>query len=167
MEISREFVQEYGSEHILVPGTAQVGEALQAFRDRGGKWWWLLVVELSGSYATCSFGSLLPYLAGETPHIVHNIGDCAICSGMDPMFWRDSEALLERVLGAQASISRCCSDLPLRTLPVIDIRRKDMDNQEVWGPWSGSNVRGYIEDGAFLGVYVERMRDSMDGMPKF
>jgi hypothetical protein len=48
-------------------------------------WWWLLTTEIEGAYYVCLFGSLLPYLTGRTAHIVHNIGDCAVCSGMDPL----------------------------------------------------------------------------------
>ena len=168
MQFDREFVQNYGSEHIFVPGATPVGGVLRTYQERAGQWWWLLVADLQGSYATCSFGSLLPYLAGETAHIVHNIGDCAICSGMDPVLWNDTGTLLERVLMDKAATSRVVSDLPLRELPVIDIQnKKDMDDREYWEPWFASQVRGYTENGVFLGVYVERMRGEEGGMPDF
>ena len=167
MQIDRESLDREACEHIFVSGGTAVGNVLQAYKARAGQWWWLLVVELDGYYATCSFGSLLPYLAGKTSHIVHNIGDCAVCSGMNPLLWSDTETLVGQVLNNKAITSRLVSELPLKELPVIDLGRVDMDNREYWGPWFASSARGYTENGAFLGVVVDRMRGELDDIPEF
>ena len=63
------------SSRLLMPPEANVEEVLRAYLKHKGQWWWLLVSEIEGTYRVCSFGSLLPYLTGRTPHIVHNIGE--------------------------------------------------------------------------------------------
>jgi len=85
-------------EYLHFPSSASVGDVLQAYVDRNAQWWWLLTTEIAGEHYVCSFGSLLPYLTGRTPHIVHNIGDCAVCSGIGPRLWRGTGALVEEAL---------------------------------------------------------------------
>ncbi len=52
-------------DYLHFPGSATVGEVLQAYVEREGQWWWLLIAETEGEFSVCSFGSLLPYLTGR------------------------------------------------------------------------------------------------------
>ena len=155
-------------DYLHVSGSATVEQVLRACMDRQAQWWWLLITEVEGEYYVCSLGSLLPYLTGRTPHIVHSIGDCAVCSGMDPLLWRDTGALVEEVLADVAARSRLVSDLPMAKLPVIEA--KNLESQvEFWLARQGLRAGGVTEDGVLCGVYVlQTLGDPAgSGLPDF
>ena len=140
---------------LHVPATATVGQVLRTFLDRQGQWWWLLTTEVKGQHYICSFGSLLPYLTGRTPHIVHSIGRCPVCGGMDPVLWRETGALVEETLADAATCSRLVADLPMAELPVVE---------------AGTEVHpgtGVTENGVLCGVDIVQMKGDLGGMPAF
>ncbi len=153
-------------DYIQVAANATIGQALRCYVEREGQWWWLLITEVDGEYRVCSFGSLLPYLTGHTSHIVHKIGDCAICSGMDPVLWRDTGPLVEEALPDEAICSRLVGDLPMASLPIIDAKAaKELPvglRHMTFGP-----VVAMVEDGAVTAVEVEVMRGDPGGLPNF
>jgi hypothetical protein len=154
-------------EYLHFPGTATIGEVLQAYRDRKAKWDWLLIVETSGQFSVCSFGSLLPYLTGRTEHIVHNIGDCVICHSMDPVLWKDTDRLVREALADRAIRSRCVADLPMAELKVVEAQREGESRSEWYRRRSFSRVAGVTKDGVLIGVDVQRYRGDGGGMPDF
>jgi len=141
-------------DYLHVSGSATVEQVLRACIDRQAQWWWLLITEVEGEYYVCSLGSLLPYLTGRTPHIVHSIGDCAVCSGMDPLLWRDTGALVEEALADVAACSRLVSDLPMARLPVIEAKELEEPQIGLWLARQGLRAGGVIEDGVLCGVHV-------------
>lgn len=143
------------------PGSATIKVVLRTYLDRDGQWWWLLTTEREGKYYVCSFGSLLPYLTGRTPHIVHKIGHCPICSGMDPLLWQDTDALVQEALADRVICERIVANLPMAELPTVDAR--DMDESM----FLLGHVWGVIEDGTISGVYVAQMMGDLGGMPSF
>jgi hypothetical protein len=147
MPISKDFLH--------VPASATVGEVLRTFLDRQGQWWWLLTTKIKGQYYICSFGSMLPYLTGRTSHIVHRIGDCPVCLGMDPILWRETGALVEEALADAATCSRLVSDLPMAELPVVEA------GTEAYG------VTGVTENGLLCGVNIPQVKGDLSGMPAF
>ena len=161
MPISKNYVQ--------FPGSATVGEVLQAFLDRNADWWWLLTTEdeKEGKHYVCSFGSLLPYLTGRTPHIVHNIGDCPICSGIDPLLWSDTGTLVEEALADGAICSRLVSDLPMAELPIIDTSTIDDPQARPWPMAGPGRVWGVTENGVLCGMYIIQVKGDLGGMPAF
>jgi hypothetical protein len=140
---------------------ATMEEVLRTYLDREAKWFWLLTTERDGRYYVCSFGSLLPYLTGRTPHIVHNIGDCPICCSMDPVLWQDTDVLVEEALQDKAICGRRVADLPM-----AELRTMDAKEYEETGIAFGSVV-GLIDDGVLCGLYIERMRGDVGGVPAF
>jgi len=141
-----------------------VGDAVREYADRGGGWWWLLVTQVGGQYRVCSYGSLLPYLTGCTLHIVHNAGDCAICSGMDPLLWQQTDALVDEVMTNEDIRARRLSELPTADLPILV--GDDADKEPLDGAGSLGNAFGITFGGKLEGVYVERTK-SLDGVPAF
>ncbi len=157
----------FASPYLHFPGQATVGEALRAYHHQGGQWWWLLTTAREGRFYVCSFGSLLPYLTGRTGHIVHNIGDCVICCGIDPLLWRDTGALLAEALADEAVCARPLADLPLADLPVVAIETvAESAPRHRWFLYTG-RVCGLTENGALRGVHVDVMRDLDGGRPDF
>lgn len=154
-------------EYLHFPGTATIGEVLQAYRDRKAKWDWLLVAETDGRFSVCSFGSLLPYLTGRTEHIVHKIGDCVICCSMDPVLWKDTDKLVREALADAQLRSRRVADLPMAELRTVEARREG----ESSGAWrrrrSFSRVAGVTENGVLIGVDVQQYRGDSGGLPSF
>jgi hypothetical protein len=140
---------------LHVPASATVGQVLRTYLDRQGQWWWLLTTEMDGQYYVCSFGSLLPYLTGRTSHIVHRMGHCPICGGMDPMMWQDTGALVEEAVADVAARSRLVSDLPMAELPVVEA------GTETYG------ATGVMENGVLCGVDIPQMKGGLGGMPAF
>jgi hypothetical protein len=153
-------------EYLHLSGSATMEEVLRAYLEREAKWFWLLTTERDGEYYVCSFGSLLPYLTGRTPHIVHNIGDCPICSGMDPLLWQDTDALVEEAMADKAIRARRVAELPMAELPLADVTAVPESERQVWLFRHASQVCGVIEDGLLVAMYVERMRD-VGGIPQF
>lgn len=150
--------------HVFLPSDGTVGDAVRAYVDRGGGAWWLLVTQVGGQYRVCSYGSLLPYLTGRTPHIVHNLGDCAICSGMDPLLWQETDSLVDEVVVNERICSRRLSELPMADLPILvgdDAGKETPDRAWTPGPAFGITFGGELE-----GVYVERTK-GLDAMPVF
>jgi hypothetical protein len=154
-------------DYLQFPGSTAVAEALRAYADRQGQWWWLLVAESEGQFSVCSFGSLLPYLTGRTDHIVHSIGDCVVCGGMAPMLWRDTGALLEEALADEANGSRALAHLPMAKLPTIEASEMDERARNVWMLRQRLRVCGVTEDGLLRGVDIMQMLGIPGGMPEF
>jgi hypothetical protein len=153
--------------YLHVPGSATIGQVLQAYRNRRAEWNWLLVAETEGQFSVCSFGSLLPYLTGRTEHIVHNIGDCTICCSIDPMLWKDTGRLVREALADRAIRSRRVADLPMAELRVVEARREDESPSDWYRRRSFGRAVGVAEDGALIGVDVQRYRGDSGGLPAF
>jgi hypothetical protein len=158
MPITKDFIQTRGS--------ATIAEILQIFADRDGQWWWLLVAEVAGEYYVCSFGSLLPYLAGKTPHIVHQIGECALCTGMDPIFWTETNLLLKSVMADQQMGRQQVSDLPLAELPVIDNPSEEADIVNIM-TMRKAHACGVRTEGVLKGVYIYQVKGNLGEAPQF
>lgn len=140
-------------DYVHVPGSATIGQVLRTFVEREGQWWWLLIAESDSNSSACSFGSLLPYLSGRTPEIVRNIGDCAICSGLDPLFWGDTGALVQEVLADEAACARLVSGLPLQRLPIVQAEEIRGPYAKPWPPGADGRAWGLMESDIFRGVY--------------
>jgi hypothetical protein len=154
-------------DYMHFPGSSTIGQVLQAYRDRKAEWSWLLVAETEGQFSVCSFGSLLPYLTGRTEHIVHNIGDCAICCSMDPVLWKDTGRLVSEALADAEIRSRRVADLPMAELQVVEAHRKDESSSEWYRRRSFSRVAGVAENGVLIAVDVQRYRGDSGGLPRF
>ena len=154
-------------DYLEFPGSATIGQVLGAYIDRQAQWWWLLITEIEGEHKVCSFGSLLPYLTGRTPHIVHSIGDCPICCAMDPLLWSDTGTLVAEVLTDEAACSRRVSDLPMVDLPVIEAKTMEGTRIEFWLMEQGLRACGVTEDGTLSGVYILQYRGVPGGLPDF
>lgn len=165
MPLSTETIEKLSSPHILLPSDATVGDAVRAYVHRKGQWWWVLVVQDGEQYGICSYGSLLPYLTGRTPHIVHNIGDCAICSAMDSLLWQQTDALVDEVMTNEGLRARRLSELPMALLRTIATEKMDEDRKFMTLGCLGPVV-GLTLDGELAGVHVERTRD-LGGIPAF
>jgi len=153
-------------DYLHFPGSVTIEEVLQAYLDRDGQWWWLLVTEREGENYICSFGSLLPYLTGRTPHIVHSIGDCAICSSMDPLLWSDTGVLVEEALADEGICRRLVSSLPMAELPVVDVQSMEESQIEIRLVIAG-NVCGVMKNGVLCGVHILQMKGDLGGLPDF
>ncbi|MFZ5917148.1 MAG: hypothetical protein ACOYZ7_09460 [Chloroflexota bacterium] len=149
------------------PGSATVREALGVYLQRNAQAWWLLIAEKESEHAVCSFGSLLPYLTGRTPHIVHNIGQCAICSGMDPLLWQETGALAREALADETICRRRVGDLPLAALPVVDGER--IDEHEIVRTMAMNRALacGVKKNGDWYGVFRFQMKGDLGGPPSF
>ena len=154
-------------DYLHFSGTATMEEDLRAYVDREAKWFWLLTTERDGQCYVCSFGSLLPYVTGRTPHIVHNIGDCPICSSMDPQLWQDTDALVEEALADAAICQRRVADLPMADLPVVDVSDVQESERDMWLFRHADRVCGVLEDGVLTAMYEVRMRGDVGEMPSF
>jgi len=156
-------------DHLHFPGSATIDQVLRAYLDHGAQWWWFLTTEREGQYFVCTFGSLLPYLTGRTPHVVHNIGDCPICSAMDPLLWQQTSGLVEEALADKAVCARRVADLPMAELPVVDVRdtkREDFYSW-LWKQGKGTRVYGVMEQGVLRGVHFEQELSLLGGLPDF
>ena len=144
-------------QHFLVfPPSATVGGVLRTYRERGCQWWWFLITQVDGQYRVCSFGSLLPYLTDRTPHIVHAIGGCPICSGVDPLLWTGTGALVEEALADPAICARIVGELPLAELPVREAETMELDpsDPEFWRWRYWGSTYGVTENGVLTGVSI-------------
>jgi len=155
------------TDYLHFPPDATMEQVLRTYLDREAKWFWLLTTEREGQHCVCSFGSLLPYLTGRTPHIVHNIGDCPICCSMDPVLWQDTDVLVEEALAHADIRKRRVADLPMVELPVVDVTDVVESELPVWLFRHAAPVCGVIEDGVLTAMYVERMRGDVGGVPNF
>ena len=165
MPLSTEMTERLSTKYVFLPADATVGDAMRAYILRKGLWWWVLVVQDGDQYGICSYGSLLPYLTGRTPHIVHNVGDCATCSGMDPLLWRETDSLIDEVMANEDSCARRLSELPMSLLRTMATEEMDEDRVFMTLGRLGPAV-GLTLGGALAGVHVERMRD-LGGIPAF
>jgi hypothetical protein len=154
-------------DYLQFPASATIGEILRAYVERQAQWWWLLIRETAGQYSVCSFGSLLPYLTGRTEHIVHNIGDCAICCGIDPMLWQDTSALVEEALADTAICSRLLADLPIADLPTIEAGGMDESARGAWLVMNRLRACGVTENGMLCGVEILQYMGVPGGLPDF
>ena len=155
------------ADYLQFPGSATVGEVLRAYVDRECEWWWLLIAETEGGYKVCSFGSLLPYLTGRTPHSVHSIGECPVCTGLDPLLWRATGTLVEEALGNTAACSRLVSDLPMAQLPAIDDNSADEARIGFWLMGQRLRACAVTEKGVVCGVYVMQYMGVPGALPEF
>lgn len=155
------------NDYLYFPGSATIGQVLQAYRERRAEWNWLLVAESGGQFSVCSFGSLLPYLTGCTEHIVHNIGDCAICCSMDAMLWKDTGRLVREALADKAVRARLVADLPMAELRVVEAKREDESPSDWYRRRSFGRAVGVTENGILIGVDVQRYRGDRGGLPDF
>jgi hypothetical protein len=147
-------------DYLHFPGSATVGEVLRSYVDREAQWWWLLVAETDGQFSVCSFGSLLPYLTRRTQHIVHNIGDCAICCGMDPLLWQETGTLVQEALADEAIRARRVADLPMAELAAVEALGDDAPFFDRW-------PAAVIKDGLLVGVYIVQVKGDLGGLPDF
>ena len=149
---------------VYAPPGVTVGDVLSAYVMRGAHWWWLLVVQSGTETAMCTFGSLLPYLLGLTPHIVHTAGACPICETLDRVLWRDTERLIAQALADPRIRSRLVDTLPMKPIPVADIEQLDKPDFFTWllGERKGM-IYGVREVGVFVGVMIEHTR-TMGGL---
>jgi hypothetical protein len=154
-------------DYLHFAGHATIAQVLRIYAERQAQWWWLLVAEIEGAHYVCSFGSLLPYLTGRTAHIVHNIGDCAICSSMDPLLWKQTGALVEQALADDAACARLVSSLPMAELLTVETSELAGARVGSWALRQGKRVCGLLRDGALSGMYVARTRGEPSGMPGF
>jgi hypothetical protein len=157
-------------DYIYAPAGMMVGAALRAYLERGAQWWWLLITRVNGAYRAGTFGSLLPYLAGKTDHIVHTIGDCVICSGLDPLLWTDTDELVDAVLADPAVRARQISDLPLLVLEPVDLATvlpymipEGASFDELW---QGPRLTLAVENGRLVSVDIVQTKD-LGGVPAY
>jgi hypothetical protein len=148
-------------------GSATMEEVLRTYVDRQCQWWWLLTTEREGEFYVCSFGSLLPYLTGRTPHIVHSIGDCPVCSGMDLLLWSNTDALVEEALADVATCSRSVSDLPMAELPIVEDEEMEGSDIGFWLMRQGLRACGVTNNGVLCGVYILQVMGDLGGLPDF
>ena len=130
---------------LTFTGRASVEEVLKAYLDREASYWWLLIVETAEKTTVCPFGSLLPY---RTDHIVHNIGDCAICSGIDALLWQDTGPLVAEALADQNTGHLLLSELPMAEIPTTAVTLT-------------------YEDGKLIGMDYPQMKGDIDGIPNY
>lgn len=152
---------------LLLPDSATVGQALRACEERrlGGSW--LLVTEAGSAHRVCSLGSLLLYLTGRTPHIVHRLGDCAICSGVFAQVRSQTAALLQEAQADPAICSRLLAELPMAELPDVEVGNLAEDEIHHFltkSPWRTCAV---TQNGRFLGVYIRDQVMAPGGLPDF
>ena len=147
-------------DYIFVPAEATVTEALCAYLDRDANWWWYLITRKEDAFTICSFGSLLPYLTGKTPHIVHMPDDCPICSGLDTIFWTDTAQQVEAALADPEVRTRRVGDLPMAPLYTITIEEYDEHQAPVslWSQGLPSNPYGIVDGERLVHVNYEQMR---------
>lgn len=136
------------NDFLNFPTSATVGEVLEAYVDRQANYWWLLISGKADEYFVCSFGSLLPYLTGRTDHIVHDIGHCTICSGMDTLLWQDTGLLVEEALADKGICGRLLAELPMAALRT-------------------TAVTLYHKDGRITGIDYPQMKGDLGGPPSF
>jgi hypothetical protein len=154
-------------DHVHVPGSATVGQVLRTFVEREGQWWWPLIAESKGEFSACYFGSLLPLLTGQSPQILHNIGECAICSGSDPLYWEETGALVHDALADEASCARQVSELPLPRLPIVKAEEIRGPQAKPWPPGANGRAWGLMESGILRGVTVVQTEPIWGFCPTF
>jgi len=158
MTLSQDFINK--------PGRATIEEVLRGYLDQDADWWWMLVAETEGEFLICTFGSLLPYLVGKTPHIVHSIGDCALCTAMEPLFWTETGRLVEKVLADQKVSSRLVSELPMAELPVVDDPQQEFEIMQTMMMQKASAC-GVRTGGVLSGVYILQTKGDLSEPPQF
>ena len=172
MIINQEYLDEYGGDYVFFPGSAALGEVLRAYQEKDGQYWWLLVSKRASGYVVCSFGSLLPYVTGRTTHIIHNIGDCVICSAMDPLLWSETGDLVGEALKDEVLCARLVSELPMAEMALVEAAGESIEWADFHTLWvqagKGRRAAAVALNGVFSGVYVERMlKLDLDGLPDF
>jgi hypothetical protein len=155
-------------DYLCFPGSTTVGKVLRTYVRRQCDWWWVLIADAEGEHTICSFGSLLPYLTGRTPHIVHSVGHCPVCSGLDPLLWRDTGTLVQKALRSWRTRIRRISDLPMAPLPVAELKATQGPDFHLWLVEQGTNIYGVAESGVLCGVNIpQTMGGLMGGPPDF
>lgn len=139
-------------DYLYFPASTTVGQALQACQAQDVPGPSLLVTQVEGAYRICSLGSLLPYLTGRTPHIVHGHGDCPICSGLIPPQWQDTAALLAEAFADADACSRLLPDLPLAGIPRIEATRLAEEGIAAQLAGLGFRACAVTQDGVLCGV---------------
>lgn len=154
-------------DYLYFPASTTVGQALQACQQRNVPGSSLLVTQVEGAYRICSLGSLLPYLTGRTPHIIHRHGDCPICSGLIPLQWQDTAALLKEALADANTCSRLLPDLPLAGIPHIEATRLAEEGIAAKLAGLGFRACAVTENGVLCGVLTILQERSLGGAPDF
>ena len=145
------------SRHLFFPGRATVGEILRAYQPQQKQpdgFWLLLVVWAGGEFHVGSFSSLLPYLTGRTPHVVHDVGECK-CGRQGMYRW---EELLNEALSNPAVCARPASDLPLLKLPTVERDRMTSKEFDAWVQSRAPAPCGVTENGVFYGLDLSPYR---------
>jgi len=155
------------TDFLYFPEQATVGQALQACEEQHTPGASLLVTRVEGAYRICSLGSLLPYLTGHTPHIVHRLGECPICSGLDRHLWQDTAALLSEARADAQVRERLLSDLPLAQIPVLEARRLAEPGIAAKLAEIGFRACAVTEDGVLCGIYLVPETKTLGGLPSF
>jgi hypothetical protein len=157
------------TDYLHFPSTATIEQVLHAYLHRPAQWWWLLISDTDAKHRVCSFGSLLPYLTGRTPHIVHNLGDCPVRLGMDPLLWVQTAALVEEALADAAVCRRRLSDLPMARFPHIEaVELEELGlSVPVWLMGQGSRAGCVTEDGVVREVFVLQYMGDPSGLPPY
>lgn len=147
--------------YVFVPADATVTEALCAYLDREADWWWFLITRQDGGYRVCSFGSLLPYLTGRTPHIVHLPDACPICTGMDPVYWGNTTEQVTEALALPSLRARRVGDLPMATMYTITVDEYDREHAPIslWNQRLHSNPYGITDGSRLVAINYEQTRD--------
>jgi hypothetical protein len=155
------------TDYLYFPASATVGQVLRACQEHRSPGSTLLLTRAEGAFAMCSLGSLLPYLTGRTPHIVHRHGECPICSALYPMVWRDTAALLTEALASVDVCSRLLSHLPLAGIPAIEAKRLAEDGVASKLAQIGFRACAVTDNGAPCGVYIIAETRTLGGLPDY
>jgi hypothetical protein len=89
-------------------------------------------------------------------HIVHAIGSCPICSGVDPLLWTGTGALVEEALAEPAVCGRIVGELPPAELPVREAGAPALhpSDPESWRQRRLGTTYGVTENGFRVGVSI-------------
>jgi hypothetical protein len=143
-------------QHLFFPGSITVGEILRAYaplqKAPHGDWV-LLVVQVGEEFRVGSFSSLLPYLTGRTPHVVHDVGACH-CGGLN----YSMPELLQEALSTSKICARRAADLPLLNLPTVE---RDAMTKQAFKEWVRQRAPapcGVTENGVFYGLDLSPYR---------
>ena len=92
---------------------------------------------------------------------MHKIGDCPICSAIDPLLWQDTGSLVEEALADSVICARTLAGLPMAELPTVDAVDADGTGLLLGSVWA------VLERGVVAEVYVIQMKGDLGGMPSF
>jgi hypothetical protein len=155
------------TDYLQFPEGATVGQVLLACQQGSCQGSTLLMTFIEEQYRICTLGSLLPYLLGRTPHIVHRHGECPVCTGLDPLIWRDTTALLQQALADGDVCSRTLPDLPLAAIPMIEAGKLQEAGTAARLAGLGFRACAVTENGLLRGVHIIQQTMTRGGPPDF